>query len=294
MVDRGWRWPTSPLAGLCAHRLLPHLSFRSVWFRNAVRGAVGLAIAVTGGRAHQRLTRLLGGAGDPVGAAVQCPGHGRDGAARRRRYGRRLRGRVADHDRRRRPYGSCSGCSFPLAVLVSGIAPSMISFAAGQAAFTVVVVILFNIIEPLGWKVGLTRIEDVAIGCGVSIVVGLPLLAPVARRRRSGAPCRDAFVASSGYLADAVDRLTTTQRARRHRDRPAGVASCLPPARRRLPAVLRRTRGEGRLDGDHSRLFTGSNRLRLAAYTLARCSVQPSGRRSARARVRRRRRGGPA
>ena len=43
---------------------------------------------------------------------------------------------------------------FPLAVLVSGIAPSMISFIAGQAAFTTLVVILFNIIEPTGWKVG--------------------------------------------------------------------------------------------------------------------------------------------
>ena len=49
----------------------------------------------------------------------------------------------------------------------------MISFVAGQAAFTLLVVILFNIIEPVGWRVGLTRIEDVAIGCGVSIGVGL-------------------------------------------------------------------------------------------------------------------------
>ena len=40
----------------------------------------------------------------------------------------------------------------PLAVLVSGIAPSMISFVAGQAAFTVTVVILFNIIEPIGGR----------------------------------------------------------------------------------------------------------------------------------------------
>ena len=43
----------------------------------------------------------------------------------------------------------------------------------GEAGFTLVVIILFNIIDPLGWTVGLTRIEDVAIGCGVSIVVGL-------------------------------------------------------------------------------------------------------------------------
>ena len=62
----------------------------------------------------------------------------------------------------------------PLAVLVSGaVPPSLISFAAGQAGFTVVVIILFNIIAPAGWKVGLTRVEDVAIGCAVSVVVGV-------------------------------------------------------------------------------------------------------------------------
>ena len=32
---------------------------------------------------------------------------------------------------------------------------------------------LFNIIHPAGWRVGLIRVEDVAIGCLVSLVVGL-------------------------------------------------------------------------------------------------------------------------
>ena len=73
------------------------------------------------------------------------------------------------------------------------------------------VVILFNIIEPAGWKVGLTRIEDVAIGCGVSIVVGL-LFWPRGATAALGRALSDAFVASSGYLADAVDRLTIDQR----------------------------------------------------------------------------------
>ena len=40
----------------------------------------------------------------------------------------------------------------PIAVLISGMAPSLISFAAGQAGFTLVVVILFNIIQPVGGK----------------------------------------------------------------------------------------------------------------------------------------------
>ncbi len=50
----------------------------------------------------------------------------------------------------------------PIAVLLAGLAPAAFSFAAGQAAFTVTVVILFNIIDPTGWKVGLVRVEDVA------------------------------------------------------------------------------------------------------------------------------------
>ena len=62
---------------------------------------------------------------------------------------------------------------FPLAVLLAGLAPAVISFAAGQAAFTITLVILYNIIAPAGWKVGLIRIEDVAIGCAVSLVVGV-------------------------------------------------------------------------------------------------------------------------
>ena len=63
----------------------------------------------------------------------------------------------------------------PLTVFVAGYAPTAISFAAGQAAFTVLVVILFNIIDPIGWRVGLVRIEDVALGCTAGLVCGVML-----------------------------------------------------------------------------------------------------------------------
>ena len=43
----------------------------------------------------------------------------------------------------------------PLAVLFAGVAPAVISFAAGQAAFTLTLLILFNIIQPAGWRLGL-------------------------------------------------------------------------------------------------------------------------------------------
>ena len=40
----------------------------------------------------------------------------------------------------------------PPAVLLAGLAPAAISFEAGQAAFTLVVLILFNILQPPGWR----------------------------------------------------------------------------------------------------------------------------------------------
>src|SRR5207249_159034 len=61
----------------------------------------------------------------------------------------------------------------PVAVLLAAYAPRAISFAAGQAGFTVVLFVLFNLIQPSGWKVGLVRIEDVAIGFAISLGVGL-------------------------------------------------------------------------------------------------------------------------
>jgi uncharacterized membrane protein YccC len=92
----------------------------------------------------------------------------------------------------------------PVAILLAGFAPAAISFAAGQAAFTITLVILYNIIQPAGWKIGLLRIEDIAIGCGVSLSVGL-LFWP----RGGGAALRralaDAYSESANYLASAVD-----------------------------------------------------------------------------------------
>jgi hypothetical protein len=156
----------------------------------------------------------------------------------------------------------------PVAVLISGTAPSMISFAAGQAGFTVLVVILFNIIEPTGWRIGLTRIEDVGIGCAVSIVVGL-LFWPRGATAALGHALSEAFVQSSGYLGDAVGRLTGTS-----------IEVDTGPARRaaytaylRLDDAFRQFLTEPGAKvmpvETVANLFTGTNRIRLAAFTLA-------------------------
>jgi uncharacterized membrane protein YccC len=63
--------------------------------------------------------------------------------------------------------------ALPLSVLFAAYAPRALSFAAGQAGFAVLVMVLYNLIEPIGWEIALIRFQDVAIGCGVSLMVGL-------------------------------------------------------------------------------------------------------------------------
>ena len=91
----------------------------------------------------------------------------------------------------------------PPAVLLAGLAPAAISFAAGQAAFTLTLLILFNILAPEGWEIGLVRIEDVALGGAVSLAVGL-LFWPRGAGAALGQALADAYADSADYLAGAV------------------------------------------------------------------------------------------
>ena len=63
--------------------------------------------------------------------------------------------------------------------------------------------VLFNLLVPVGWKLGLVRIEDVALGCAVSLAVGLLFWPRGAANELSRALGR-AYVDSSSYLAEAV------------------------------------------------------------------------------------------
>jgi uncharacterized membrane protein YccC len=47
------------------------------------------------------------------------------------------------------------------------------SLLVAQAAFTVTVVVLFNLITPAGWSLALTRVEDVAVGAAAGIAIGV-------------------------------------------------------------------------------------------------------------------------
>jgi uncharacterized membrane protein YccC len=91
----------------------------------------------------------------------------------------------------------------PIVILLAGLAPATVSFGAGQAAFTVTVLIIFNILRPAGWKLGLVRIEDVALGGAVSLVVGL-LLWPRGAAAALGRALSQAYSDSAAYLGRSV------------------------------------------------------------------------------------------
>ncbi|WP_159794126.1 FUSC family protein [Puerhibacterium puerhi] len=215
-----------------------HLRLRSVWLQNSVRGAVGLALAVfvadSSGIQHafwvvlgtlsvlrsnalstgqQALRSLLGTAvGFGVGGLLV---------------------HVIGTDE------PVLWAAFPLAVLVAGFLPAAVSFAAGQAAFTVLVMILFNLLQPAGWQVGLVRVEDVALGCGVSLLVGL-LFWP----RGAGAELRraiaGAYADSIRYLAAAVGYgMACGERGPAAAPPPATDAAAASAASRRLDDAYR-------------------------------------------------------
>ena len=97
--------------------------------------------------------------------------------------------------------------ALPPAIFLAAFVPEVVSFIAGQAAFTVTVLLLFNVIDPVGFQVGLIRIEDVLIGSAVAAVVAV-LLWPrdVGTALRAGSD--DAAVACSRFLLAAVRHVT--------------------------------------------------------------------------------------
>lgn len=95
----------------------------------------------------------------------------------------------------------------PVVAFIAAYAPGVWSFTAGQAAFTMLVLIVFNLIHPSGWKVGLIRIEDIIVGGAVGLVVSL-LLWPRGSGKAVTAAIDGAFEAGAQYLRTAVFRIT--------------------------------------------------------------------------------------
>ncbi len=183
-------------------RVATHLRLDSVWLHNSLRGAVGLGLAVlisnrTG--VQHAFWVVLGSLSVLRSNALntgQFVARGVIGTAGGFLIGAVVIELVGTDT-------TVLWCLLPVAILLAGIAPSAISFAAGQGAFTLVLVILYNIIQPAGWRVGLVRVEDVALGCAVSLMVGLFFWPRGAGPVLRGA-IAEAYADSARYLDAAV------------------------------------------------------------------------------------------
>ena len=95
----------------------------------------------------------------------------------------------------------------PFVVFGSAFVPEVASFMAGQATFTMMVLIFFNLIVPTGWSVGLIRVEDVVVGALVGVVVSV-LLWPRGATASAEAAVESARNVFAMYLEAAVLRVT--------------------------------------------------------------------------------------
>ena len=242
-----------------------HASVRSVWLINSARGAVALTVAV----AVADVSSVQHGFWVVLGTlSVLRSNAASTGATALRALAGTVLGfviggalilLVGDNT-------AVLWAVLPLAVFVAAYAPGTAPFAVGQAAFTVTIAVLFNLLVPVGWKVGVLRVEDVALGCLVSVVVGL-LFWPRGLASVVGDDLADAFRTGGAYLTEAVSWVAGSGE-----QEPRGASYALGAAAR-LDEALRGFLAEqgGKHVGMQElwRLVGGSLRVRLTAYSIA-------------------------
>ncbi|MEV4972110.1 FUSC family protein [Streptomyces scopuliridis] len=242
-----------------------HASVRSVWFLNSLRAAVALAAAVAvadaSGVQHAfwvvlgTLSVLHTSAAATGSTALRALGGTVVGFV----VGAALLTGIGTHP-------GALWAVFPVAVLVAAYAPGTTPFLVGQAAFTVTVVVVFNLLAPVGWTIGLLRIEDVAIGCGVGLAVGA-LLWPRGVSSVVGDDLADAFRSGAAFLTQAVDWALSELMV------PPAASIAAVSAGIRLDDAVRcflTEQGSKKLGKeDLWTLVNAATRLRLTAHTLA-------------------------
>jgi uncharacterized membrane protein YccC len=97
----------------------------------------------------------------------------------------------------------------PVVVFAAFYLPTTVSFIAGQAFFTMVIVILFNLLKPAGWTVGLVRFEDVLVGAAIGLFIGVAIWPRGASSELSRVVGR-LFSTGGGYARSTVGRVLGT------------------------------------------------------------------------------------
>ncbi len=254
-----------------ASAAMTHASLRSIWFVNSLRGSLALAASV----AVADLVSVQHGFWVVLGTlSVLRTNAASTGSTALRALAGTAIGFVIG-GALLLAIGSDSTAlwvALPIAVLVAGYAPGTAPFAVGQAAFTVTVAVLFNLLVPVGWRVGVVRIEDVALGCAVSVLAGT-LLWPRGVSALVGDDLADVFRSGASYLSQAVDRAIGARATEPDAAVTSGIAAD------RLDDALRGLMAE---QGTRHlatyelwRLIGGSLRLRLTAWSVADLPTDP-------------------
>jgi hypothetical protein len=254
--------------------LTRHASIRSVWFLNSLRASVALAAAVlvadVSGVQHGfwvvlgTLSVLRTNAASTESTALRALGGTVIGFV----VGALLLLGIGTST-------PALWTALPIAIAVAAYAPGTLPFTFGQAAFTVVIVVLFNLLVPVGWTVGLLRIQDVALGCLVSLAVGV-LFWPRGAASVVGDDLADGFRIGAAYLTQSVDW------ALGNRQEPPDAGPAAVTAGIRLDEALRgflAEQGAKHLSKqDLWMLVMATMRLRLTAYSLAGLQAPPHAR----------------
>jgi uncharacterized membrane protein YccC len=143
----------------------------------------------------------------------------------------------------------------------------------------VLVAVLFNLLVPVGWRVGVVRIEDIGLGCAVSVVIGL-VFWPRGVASVVGDDLADAFRSGASYLQQACDWACGLRSSEPDNSAAAGTAGL------RLDEALRGLLAEQGTKHVHKqdlwRLVGASMRLRLTARAVAELPGDATGLQAAR------------
>jgi uncharacterized membrane protein YccC len=193
-----------PAVGRLASLVRANLRLDSVWLQAAIRAAIGLGLAVLIAllaRVDHAFWVILGTM-SALKSSVVSTAHTAWQSFLGTAAGFALSSAFLFASGERHPV---LWAALPVCLFLAVYTPTVVHAVVGQAMFTIAIVVLFNILQPEGWRTGLVRIEDILIGCGTSIVVG-SLLWP----RGAGAQLRarlEDFLGSGGrYVREAFGR----------------------------------------------------------------------------------------
>lgn len=154
--------------------------------------------------------------------------------------------------------------ALPVAVFLAAWTAGSGRFVLSQAAFTVNLMVIFNLLSPVGWRVGLARLEDVGVGLAISAALSV-LLWPHGARRQFARALAAYYRAATAYLADGFDAALCP-------DRVAGTAPAPTASRVRAELALGDYLGErasGLLDPPTAVfLLAAANHMTVAANLL--------------------------